>query len=61
MSWLRSSDADISMADAQSKMMHSVILVMIAGLFGIFVFAIMVDQLHAILCKLSKKSFITNR
>lgn len=47
-------DPDISMADAQAKMLHSVILLLESGLFGLFVIAIMVDQLHAILCKLNE-------
>lgn len=50
-SWLGPTDPDISMADAQAKMLHSVILILESGLFGLFVVAIMVDQLHAILCK----------
>lgn len=50
-SWLGPADAEISMADAQAKMLHSVILILESGLFGLFVVAIMVDQLHAILCK----------
>lgn len=52
MSWIGPDDPDISMADAQAKMLHSVILLLESGLFGLFVIAIMVDQLHAILCKL---------
>lgn len=51
MSWVAPTDPDISMADAQAKMLHSVILLLESGLFGLFVVAIMVDQLHAILCK----------
>lgn len=51
-SWMGETDPDISMADAQAKMLHSVILLLESGLFGLFVVAIMVDQLHAILCKL---------
>lgn len=49
MSWVGPTDPDISMADAQAKMLHSVILLLESGLFGLFVVAIMVDQLHAIL------------
>lgn len=44
-------DDDISLADAQARMLHSVVLLLESGLFGLFVIAIMVDQLHAILCK----------
>lgn len=51
LSWVAPVDPDISMADAQAKMLHSVILLLESGLFGLFVIAIMVDQLHAILCK----------
>lgn len=51
MSWMAEADPEISMADAQAKMLHSVILLLESGLFGLFVIAIMVDQLHAILCK----------
>lgn len=51
LSWIAPTDPDISMADAQAKMLHSVILLLESGLFGLFVVAIMVDQLHAILCK----------
>lgn len=50
-SWMGPTDPDISMADAQAKMLHSVLLLLESGLFGLFVVAIMVDQLHAILCK----------
>lgn len=49
MSWIAPVDPDISMADQQAKMLHSVILLLESGLFGLFVIAIMVDQLHAIL------------
>lgn len=51
LSWMGPTDPDISMADAQAKMLHSVILLLESGLFGLFVVAIMVDQLHAILCE----------
>ena len=51
MSWIGPPDPEISMADAQAKMLHSVILLLESGLFGLFVVAIMVDQLHAILCR----------
>lgn len=56
LSWMAETDPDISMADAQAKMLHSVILLLESGLFGLFVIAIMVDQLHAILCKLKHLS-----
>lgn len=49
MSWMQPTDPRISMADAQAKMLHSVILLLESGLFGLFVIAIMVDQLQAIL------------
>jgi len=49
LSWVAPADPEISMADAQAKMLHSVILLLESGLFGLFVIAIMVDQLHAIL------------
>ena len=51
LSWMAPADPEISMAEAQAKMLHSVILLLESGLFGLFVVAIMVDQLHAILCK----------
>jgi hypothetical protein len=47
--WMAPSDENISMADAQTRMLHSVVLLLESGLFGLFVVAIMVDQLHAIL------------
>lgn len=59
MSWMGEADPEISMADAQAKMLHSVILLLESGLFGLFVIAIMVDQLHAILCKSTKLSCST--
>lgn len=37
------------MPDQQAKMLHSVVLLIESALFGLFVCAIMVDQLHAIL------------
>ena len=44
------SDVDtISNEEAQTRMLHSIILLLDSGLFGLFVIAIMVDQLHAIL------------
>jgi len=39
----------ISNEEAQTRMLHSIILLLESGLFGLFVIAIMVDQLHAIL------------
>uniref|UniRef100_A0A7G3AUZ5 Palmitoyltransferase n=1 Tax=Lutzomyia longipalpis TaxID=7200 RepID=A0A7G3AUZ5_LUTLO len=36
-------------ADAQSRLLHSVLLFLESTLFGLFVIAIMVDQMHAIL------------
>lgn len=47
--WISPNEENISMADAQTRMLHSVILLLESGLFGLFVIAIMVDQLHAIL------------
>lgn len=58
LSWMGPTDPDISMADAQAKMLHSVILLLESGLFGLFVVAIMVDQLHAILCKYLKAKYL---
>jgi palmitoyltransferase ZDHHC3/7/25 len=51
MSWMEPTDPNMSMADAQAKMLHSVILLLESGLFGLFVIAIMIDQLQAILRK----------
>ena len=47
-SWVTPAE-NISMLDAQARMLHSVVLLLESGLFGLFVIAIMVDQLHAIL------------
>lgn len=47
--WLSPNDENISLSDSQTRMLHSVILLLESGLFGLFVIAIMVDQLHAIL------------
>lgn len=58
-SWLEPQDPQISMAEAQAKMLHSVILILESGLFGLFVVAIMVDQLHAILCTYSQSNLLT--
>lgn len=49
MTWLSPNDENISLSDSQTRMLHSVILLLESGLFGLFVIAIMVDQLHAIL------------
>ncbi|CAD7078912.1 unnamed protein product [Hermetia illucens] len=38
-----------NIADSQARMLHSVILLLESALFGLFVLAIMVDQMHAIL------------
>jgi palmitoyltransferase ZDHHC3/7/25 len=48
MTWLSNTDDDITLADAQTRMLHSVILLLESGLFGLFVIAIGVDQIHAI-------------
>lgn len=54
-SWLGpATDPEISMEDQQAMMLHCVILLLESGLFGLFVVAIMVDQLHAILCKYNR-------
>jgi hypothetical protein len=47
--WMSDTDDNISIEEAQQRMLHSVILLLESGLFGLFVIAIMVDQLHAIL------------
>lgn len=47
-SWLGPTDPDISMAEAQAKMLHSVILILESGLFGLFVGLLIVNyQLYA--------------
>lgn len=46
------SDSDthiLNEEEAQTRLLHSIILLLESGLFGLFVIAIMVDQLHAIL------------
>lgn len=47
--WISETDDGISNEEAQTRMLHSIILLLESGLFGLFVIAIMVDQLHAIL------------
>lgn len=47
--WVTPDDDKITQLEAQTRMLHSVILLLESGLFGLFVIAIMVDQLHAIL------------
>ncbi|XP_055375941.1 palmitoyltransferase ZDHHC3 [Condylostylus longicornis] len=42
-------DCHLNLADTQARMLHSVILLLESALFGLFVLAIMVDQIHAIL------------
>lgn len=61
MSWMQPTDPQISLADAQAKMLHSVILLLESGLFGLFVVAIMVDQLQAILHDETAVEQIQNR
>lgn len=48
LTWMSETD-NISNEEAQTRMLHSIILLLESGLFGLFVIAIMVDQLHAIL------------
>ncbi|KFB38703.1 hypothetical protein ZHAS_00006104 [Anopheles sinensis] len=49
-SWLYPcEDCHVDVSQAQSRMMHSVLLLLESALFGLFVIAIMVDQMHAIL------------
>ena len=43
LSWMAPADPEISMAEAQAKMLHSVILLLESGLFGLFVVAIMAN------------------
>lgn len=47
--WLSPNDESIPQIEVQTRMLHSIILLLESGLFGLFVIAIMVDQLHAIL------------
>lgn len=50
MSWLRPCEhCSTDMADAQARLLHSVLLFLESALFGLFVVCIMVDQMHAIL------------
>jgi palmitoyltransferase ZDHHC3/7/25 len=42
-------DCQVTIAESQTRMLHSVLLLLESALFGLFVIAIMVDQMHAIL------------
>lgn len=42
-------NCNVSTLETQTRMLHSVILLLESALFGLFVLAIMVDQMHAIL------------
>ncbi|KAG4074080.1 hypothetical protein HA402_014285 [Bradysia odoriphaga] len=49
-SWIYPCDTcSPDLPESQTRMLHSVLLLLESGLFGLFVIAIMVDQMHAIL------------
>lgn len=50
LSWISPcEECSTDIIDTQARMLHSVLLVLESALFGLFVIAILVDQMHAIL------------
>lgn len=50
MSWLQPCETcSTEMVDTHARLLHSVLLLLESALFGLFVIAIMVDQMHAIM------------